>query len=191
MFPTWLIWSIKLRNQGAIYGNVSKNRIMKLDESLQHSKVHSRARRVYGNIKADVCRSTVVSVCSLRISQMCGLMPLWVAPVSWLLITPKQYLYIGNEKIRIKKYYRLFCGIHPVVVYHVNIEINITVNQNKFLSVLSIDPAYSCRVFSKSWILMPEGSPHDRKIQHLLTKLMQFVVADGDTYVNSPPSCGA
>jgi len=26
-------------------------------------------------------------------------------------------LYIGDEKIRMKQYYRLFCGIHPVVVY--------------------------------------------------------------------------
>ena len=34
---------------------------------------------------------------------------------------------------------------------------------------------------------MPEDSPHDRKIQHLLTKLMQFVVVDDDTYVNFFP----
>ena len=37
MFPTWLISSIKFRNQGAVDGNISKNRIMKLDEFLQHS----------------------------------------------------------------------------------------------------------------------------------------------------------
>jgi hypothetical protein len=52
---------------------------------------------------------------------------------------------------------------------------------------LSIDPACSCRVFLKSWILMPGDSPQDRKIQHLLTKLIQFVVVDGDTYVNFFP----
>jgi len=38
---------------------------------------------------------------------------------------------------------------------------------------------------------MPEESPQDRKTQHVLTKLIQFVVFDGDTYVNFFSSCGA
>jgi hypothetical protein len=38
---------------------------------------------------------------------------------------------------------------------------------------------------------MPDDSPHDRKMQHLLTKLIHFVVLDGDAYVNTSFSCGA
>ena len=62
MFPTRLIWSIKFRNQGVVDGNISKNRVMKLDEFLLHSNVPSRARQVYGNIK-QTCAGASSSLC--------------------------------------------------------------------------------------------------------------------------------
>jgi hypothetical protein len=41
---------------------------------------------------------------------------------------------------------------------------------------------YLC--FFKSCVLMPANGPQGRKMYHSLTKLIQFVVVDGDTYVS-------
>jgi len=39
-------------------------------------------------------------------------------------------------------------------------------------------------LFSESYILFPLDGPHGRNMQHPLTKVITFVVADGNTYVS-------
>jgi hypothetical protein len=105
---------------------------MKLDEFLQHSKVHSRARQVYGNIR-QTCAAALPSLCvvdafkNVRTDATLGCACFTTADY-----TPITLEYQQRENMDEATLPSFLCGIHPVVVYHANIDKNITVNHNKF-----------------------------------------------------------